>query len=99
MWWAASVVKRLFVCGKRPQAHVRAGSLLWEMDAAGRITLPKLHLDLAGLTNRDVVIVGARNRLEVRDRATWRAGAADRFSRLPTLVARTEAKRAGKPGA
>jgi MraZ protein len=71
-----------------------------EMDTAGRITLPRLHLDLAGLSSRDVVIVGARNRLEVRDRATWQAGAADRFARLPTLVARIDAKRAapGKPG-
>lgn len=68
-----------------------------EMDAAGRITLPKHHLDLAGLSSRDVVVVGARNRLEIRDRATWQAGAADRFARLPTLVARIEAKRTG-PG-
>ena len=68
-----------------------------EMDAAGRITLPRHHLDLAGLTSRDVVIVGARNRLEIRDRASWQAGAGARFARLPTLVARIEAKRSAPP--
>lgn len=69
---------------------------LLEMDAEGRITLPKLHLDLAALTSREVVIVGARNRLEVRDRAMWLAGQAERFARLPALVSRIEAKRAGR---
>ncbi len=66
---------------------------LLEMDAEGRIGLPKLHLDLAALTSREVVIIGARNRLEVRDRATWLAGQADRFARLPTLVSRIESRR------
>lgn len=66
---------------------------LLEMDAEGRINLPRHHLDLAGLTNREVVIVGARNRLEVRDRAAWLAGQTERFGRLPTLVSKIEAKR------
>lgn len=65
-----------------------------EMDSAGRITLPRRHLDLAGLTSSDVVVVGARNRLEVHDRARWLAGQQDRFARLPALVARIESKRA-----
>jgi MraZ protein len=68
-----------------------------EMDGQGRIGLPKSHLDLAGLTATEVVIVGARNRLEVRDRASWLAGQAERFAKLPALVARIEAKR-GRSG-
>lgn len=64
-----------------------------EMDGQGRIAIPKLHLDLAGLTNPEVVIVGARNRLEVRDRAAWLAGQQESFAKLPSLVARIEAKR------
>ena len=64
-----------------------------EMDGQGRIALPKLHLELAGLTNSEIVIVGARNRLEVRDRAAWMAGQQESFARLPSLVARIEAKR------
>jgi MraZ protein len=71
-----------------------------EMDSAGRITIPRHHLQLAGLKGPDVVIVGARNRLEVHDRARWQAGQQDRFAKLPALVARIEAKRArGGPGA
>lgn len=64
-----------------------------EMDGQGRIALPKQHLDLAGLSSAEVVIVGARNRLEVRDRAAWQAGQQESFARLPSLVARIEAKR------
>ncbi len=67
-----------------------------EMDAQGRIPLPKRHLDLSGLEgSQEVVIVGARNRLEVRDRAAWSAGERERFARLPELVSRMGAR----PGA
>lgn len=66
-----------------------------EMDSAGRITIPKSHLELAGLSG-EVVMVGARNRLEVRDRAKWKQSLGERFAQLPTLVARIEAKKSGK---
>lgn len=73
-----------------------------EMDAQGRIPLPKRHLELAGLGlgggAQDVVIVGARNRLEVRDRAAWMAGEQERFTRLPELVSRMGTGQ-GRPGA
>jgi DNA-binding transcriptional regulator/RsmH inhibitor MraZ len=52
-----------------------------EMDSAGRITIPKLHLELTRLGS-DVVVVGSRYRLEVRDRATWTTGIQGRFERL-----------------
>jgi MraZ protein len=64
-----------------------------EMDGAGRITVPKSHLELTGL-GKEVVIVGARNRLEVRNRAKWVESEKERFAKLPTLVARIEAKKA-----
>src|SRR5690606_28202452 len=60
-------------------------------DAAGRIPLPKLHVELTELGSK-VVIVGARNRLEVRDHETWMASQRERFEGLPELVARIEAK-------
>lgn len=56
-----------------------------DMDSAGRITIPKSLLDLAGL-GTEVVVVGAMNRLEVRDRAAWQAGQADRFAKLQALA-------------
>lgn len=61
-------------------------------DGQGRIPLPKLHLELTQLGAK-VVIVGAKNRLEVRDRDAWLATQRARFESLPDLVARVEAKR------
>ncbi|MCC6426120.1 MAG: hypothetical protein IT435_04795 [Phycisphaerales bacterium] len=63
-----------------------------EMDSAGRITIPKSLLELVGL-GTDVVVVGALNRLEVRDRSKWESGKQDRFARLPGLVEKFEARR------
>lgn len=63
-----------------------------EPDTANRITLPKSLLDLVGLRG-DVAVVGAGDRLEVLDRAAWNAGKAERFLKLPSLVARTESRK------
>ncbi len=52
-----------------------------EMDSAGRINLNKRHLELAGLGN-EVVIVGARNRLEIHDVRRWEADERTRFEAL-----------------
>ena len=68
-----------------------------EMDSAGRITLPKRHIALAGLPS-EVVVVGARHRLEVRDRSSWTGSDESRFRSLQTMVERTEAKRRGGHG-
>jgi division/cell wall cluster transcriptional repressor MraZ len=68
-----------------------------EPDSAGRIALPRQHLELAGLGagGSEVVVIGARNRLEVRDRAVWNQTLSQRFSRLPSLVAKIESRREG----
>ncbi len=55
-----------------------------DMDSNGRVTLPKKHLDLTKLGS-EVVIVGARNRLEIRDKARWLAEELQRFERLDAL--------------
>lgn len=68
------------------------------MDKQGRITIPEKHLRLAGL-GRDVVIVGAGNRLEVRDRVEWAASEEERFKRLPQRVASPSASSAVQPQA
>lgn len=68
-----------------------------EMDSAGRITLPKIQLQMTQLGN-DVVMVGARNRLEVRDRAAWTATIPERFARLPSLVSRVESRKGHADG-
>ncbi len=62
-------------------------------DAAGRITIPKPHLRRCGLPS-EVVLVGARNRLEVRARGEWQSEGDARFAELPELVKRIEARKA-----
>lgn len=67
-----------------------------EMDGQGRVALPKRLLELAGLRNAEVVVVGVRNRLEVRDRVAWEAGLQERFAKMAELVQRVESKRSGE---
>lgn len=68
-----------------------------EPDSAGRIALPKQHLELAGIGGggSEVVVLGAGNRLEIRDRALWSQTMSQRFASLPSLVAKIEARRDG----
>ncbi len=58
-----------------------------EPDGAGRISLPKHLVELVKVGS-EVVVVGAGDRLEVHDRATWQQSLEKRFSNLPSLVAR-----------
>lgn len=82
------------------QAHLEAAFFglaeRIEPDSAGRLTLPRKHLELAGFADRaHVVVVGVRNRLEVRDRGAWEATLPERFAELPVLTERVEARRRG----
>ena len=56
-----------------------------ELDTAHRVMIPSRHIDFAGL-NKDVVVVGAGDCLEVFDRARYEAYAADQPTRIPDLV-------------
>jgi MraZ protein len=62
-----------------------------EMDSAGRINLPRHHVELTGLKS-EVAVVGARNRLEIHDLATWKSTQKKRFESLPDLVNRLQQK-------
>ena len=66
-----------------------------EMDAAGRVRVPEEMLELVGL-GKSVVLVGARDRLEVRDRAGWLAERRRRLEEIPELLRRV--KRGGSGG-
>lgn len=67
-----------------------------EMDKAGRI---RLHEDLLAMTGlpKEVVLVGAGDRLEIRDRAAWKATQTDRLNHLPELIRRINAKKQPPP--
>lgn len=65
-----------------------------EMDSTGRITIPRQLLEMTGIES-EVVVVGARSRLEIHDRKRWTETLADRFKQLPELIAKiNEQKRA-----
>lgn len=66
-----------------------------EMDSAGRIRLPEEMLKLVGL-GTEVVLVGAGDRLEIRDRSQWGKTRGDRLA-LPELMARISARKGHKP--
>ncbi|RNC80739.1 MAG: hypothetical protein ED559_02720 [Phycisphaera sp.] len=59
-----------------------------EMDSGGRVRLPQKHLDLVG-TGSAVVVLGAKNRLEVRSSEGWQDEEQKRFAELSKLVAGT----------
>lgn len=69
-----------------------------EADSAGRITVPKAHLELTNLKS-DVTMVGARNRLEVHDKAKWSLQAPGKFALLPLLMDKMNASKAAPAGA
>lgn len=63
-----------------------------EMDSAGRIRLSEEMLALAGI-GTEVVLIGAGDRMEIRDRKGWRESKKSRLSQLPELIERISAKR------
>ncbi|MEL7474039.1 MAG: hypothetical protein AAGK04_12045 [Planctomycetota bacterium] len=54
-------------------------------DKADRVKLPQDHIDLVGLP-KEVVLLGVRDRLEIRDRAAWKNAFKDTFQNLPRLA-------------
>jgi MraZ protein len=57
-----------------------------ELDSAGRVMVPPRFREHAGI-DRDVVITGAGDSLELWDRGTWESYDADLTQRAPDLTA------------
>ena len=57
-----------------------------ELDSAGRVMLPRTHVEHAGI-DRQVVIIGAGDSLELWDRETWKTYDTDLTARAPDLTA------------
>lgn len=58
-----------------------------EADSANRIAIPQKLQEMVGLSS-EVVVIGAKDRLEIHDRKAWQDSVAKRFSELPVLVAK-----------
>ena len=74
------------------QATLFGLSARLEWDSVGRIRLPEEMLELVGLDS-DVVLVGCGDRLEVRDKSSWRDDRKQRLAALSDQMARIEARR------
>jgi MraZ protein len=66
-----------------------------ETDTVGRISIPKGVLQRAGLEAGEVVVVGAKDRLEVYDRKRWEESVAEKFANLPLLSSKQRGKGTG----
>ncbi|MCC6319997.1 MAG: hypothetical protein IT438_00995 [Phycisphaerales bacterium] len=62
-----------------------------EMDTAGRVQVPKLHMDVIGLTS-EVAVVGAGDHLEVWERSSWVSNLRANVMSLTELAQRVQAK-------
>ncbi|MEK6701423.1 MAG: hypothetical protein AABZ53_04110 [Planctomycetota bacterium] len=62
-----------------------------ETDTAGRISMPKSLVELTGL-GQECVVLGAKDRLEVRDRAKWKQTLPEQFNKLEVLAAKLAAR-------
>jgi MraZ protein len=71
------------------QAVLFGCSARLETDSAGRVRIPDSMLSAAGL-GREVVLVGCGDRLEVRDRSSWKSGDEARLSSIPELLRKLE---------
>jgi MraZ protein len=63
-------IPRLSEQGRKLRLYFGANSLDTELDSAGRVGVPPFLLEHAGL-NKEVVVVGAEDCLQVWDRAKW----------------------------
>ncbi len=66
------------------QRMVSSGATDDVPDSQGRVTIPQSLRDYAGLT-KEIVVIGAYNRLEVWDAATWAKYSADQEEAFASL--------------
>jgi MraZ protein len=64
-----------------------ANAMSMELDGAGRIMLPLLFMEHAGIDAREVVVAGAGDCLEIWDRARWESYDSELAQRAPDLTA------------
>ena len=83
---ALSALNPLSAQAKQLKRYFHSNALAVELDAAGRVMVPARMLQHAGI-ERDVVVTGAGDCLELWDRSTWEAYELDLTARAPDLTA------------
>ena len=78
--------------GRRLERFFFSGATEAELDGQGRVMLPKELIEHAGL-NREVVVAGVNERLEIWDRAAWRKELAEVEGSAEDVAERLAAKR------
>lgn len=68
-----------------------------EPDKAGRILIPEKYRDRTGIV-REVTFVGAKNRIEIWDKARWEAESNGLLDRGPQIADRARMQRRGETG-
>ncbi|HEX5245526.1 MAG TPA: division/cell wall cluster transcriptional repressor MraZ [Gaiellaceae bacterium] len=74
------------------QRVVYANAVEGDLDKQGRIVIPSALKEYAGL-DRDVVVAGVNDHLEIWDRATWRRELAESEGRTRDVAERLAAQR------
>ena len=83
---ALSGLNPLSAQAKQLKRYFHSNAQHVELDSAGRVMLSPRHLEHAGI-ERDVVVTGAGDCLELWDRSTWEAYDQDLTARAPDLTA------------
>jgi MraZ protein len=83
---ALSGLNPLSAQAKQLKRYFHSNAQQVELDSAGRVMLSPRHLEHAGI-ERDVVVTGAGDCLELWDRSTWEAYDQDLTARAPELTA------------
>jgi MraZ protein len=83
---ALSGLNPLSAQAKQLKRYFHSNAQQVELDSAGRVMLSPRQLEHAGI-ERDVVVTGAGDCLELWDRSTWEAYDQDLTARAPDLTA------------
>src|SRR6266542_4095409 len=78
--------------GRRLERFFFSGATEAELDGQGRVMLPKELIEHAGL-NREVIVAGVNERLEIWDRAAWRKELAEVEGSAEDVAERLAAQR------
>lgn len=75
------------------QAILFGNAARLEEDSAGRVRIPDQTLELVSMPS-EVILVGAKHWIDIRDRAAWKSAQASNLARLPGLIERMTHKSA-----